>query len=198
MTDDNGQQPKTERQQWDNLVAELDLELNFNRESRYKLGRILYNIKLHLKKHGLDQVRTGRWEHILRERKIAKPTARDWVVKYQQAENIPLDKCFFPKETVRVKKTRNTHKYGKNNRAVPVLIGRKAKVVAASEVDSKKADKSDDKRTAVECVFVLTYGERLAFMDAVRSLSELRATQVMYRAVVAAAKGKEESELEPA
>jgi hypothetical protein len=198
MTDDNWQQPKTEREQWDNLVAKLDLELNFHRESGFQLGRIFYNIKLHLKKHGLDQKRTGRWERMLKERKIPKATARDWVVKYQQADNIPLEKCFFPRETVRVKKNRNTHKYRQNNSAVPALFASQAKVIAASEVDPKKADKSDDKRTAVECVFVLTYGERLAFMDAVRNLSELRATQVMYRAVVAAAKGKEESELEPA
>jgi hypothetical protein len=197
MPDDGKQQP-TERQQWDNLLTELDLELNFHRESGHQLGRALYSLKLHLQKHGLDKVRTGRWERMLDERKIAKGTARDWVVKYQQAENIPLDKCFFDKEMTRVKKTRNTHKYGQNNRAVPALFATRgdtrAKVVAASEVDPDKADKSDDERTAVECVFVLTYIERLAFMDAVRKLSELRATQVMYRAVLAAANDKEDAQ----
>jgi hypothetical protein len=184
----------TEREQWDKLVAELDLEINFNNQSNHQMGAVLYRIKVHLKAHGLDKVRTGRWESILRERKIATSTARDWVVKYQQAENIQSDKCFFEKEMVRATKNRNTHKYRQNNTAVPALFDSGARVVAASEVDPEKADKSDDKRTAVECVFVLTYSERLAFMDAVRKLSELSATQVMYRAVIAAANEKEEAQ----
>src|SRR6266478_3559247 len=100
----------TERQQWDKLVAELDLELNFNNQSNQQMGAVLYRIKVHLKAHGLDKVRTGRWESILRERKIATNTARDWVVKYQQTENIPWHKCFFEKEMVRATKNRNPHK----------------------------------------------------------------------------------------
>jgi hypothetical protein len=86
----------TERQQWDNLVTELDKELIVYGPVRHELGRILYNIKVRLRKHGLDKGRRGRWESILAERRIEKSTARDWVVKYQQAEGIPLDKCFFP------------------------------------------------------------------------------------------------------
>jgi hypothetical protein len=177
----------TEREQWDSLVTELDAELLLYGPVRHQLGKILYEMKVHLHKNGLDRGRKGRWELILRERQIEKSTARDWVVKYQQAEGIPLENCFFRREVQRVKKTRNSHKYGKNNRAVPALFD--PRVVAASEVDSKKADESEDKRTAVECVFVLTYGERLTFMKSVRKLGELRATQAMYKAVVTEGNG---------
>ena len=176
--------PLTERQEWDDLVAEFDTEWIQYQALGQRMGKILYKMKVHLRKHGLDRGRNGRWASMLRERRIEESTARDWVVKHQQAEGIPQDKCFFPKEMVRVKKTRKTHKYGKNNGAVPVVLGKLAKVVAASEKDPDKADKTEEKRTAVECVFVLTYGERLAFMEAVRKLGEFAATQVMYRAVV--------------
>jgi hypothetical protein len=176
-------QPLTERQEWDNLVAEFDTEWIQYQPLGQRMGKILHRMKVHLRKHGLDRGRNGRWAKLLRERRIEESTARDWVVKYQQAEGISLDKCFFPKEMVRVKKTRKTHKYGKNNSAVPVVL-RQAKVVAASEVDPDKADGSDEHRTAVECVFVLTYNERLVFMKAVRKLGNLGATQVIYRAVV--------------
>src|SRR6266702_4781435 len=115
---DENEQP-TERQQWDALVTELDKELIIYGPVRHELGRILYKIKFYLQKHGLDKGRNGRWEAILRERHIEKSTARDWVVKYQQAESIPLDKCFFPAETKRVKMTRNSQKYGENKGAVP-------------------------------------------------------------------------------
>ena len=190
----DSQQP-TERKQWDNLVNELDLELNFHNQSNHQMGAVLYRMKVHLKTHGLDQVRTGRWERLLGERKINKNTARDWVVAYQIKERIPPEKCFFPKEVERViTKKVNSQQNRKTNRTGTVLFDSDARVVAASEVDPDKADKSDDKRTAVECVFVLTYSERLAFMDAVRKLSELRATQVMYRAVLAAANDQEDAQ----
>jgi hypothetical protein len=123
----------TERQQWDNLVTELDKELIVYGPIRYELGRILYNMKVHLKKHGLDKSRTGRWESLLRERKIEKSTARDWVVKYQQAEGISLEKCFFPAETKRLKKTRKSHKYRENNRAGTALMESDARIDVAPD-----------------------------------------------------------------
>jgi hypothetical protein len=172
----------TERQQWDNLVTELDKELIVYGPVRHELGRILYNIKVHLRKHGQDKGRRGRWETILAERQIEKSTARDWVVKYQQAEGIPLDKCFFPAETKRLKTTRKSHKYRENNRAGTALIESDARIDVAPD---ENKDKSPQGRLAVECVFVLTFNEKLRFAKAVEKLGTLRATQRMYLAVVA-------------
>lgn len=171
----------SERQQWDNLVTELDKEWLILGQSRHVLGGILYRMKVHLQKHGLDKARTGRWEAILRERHIEKSTARDWVVKYQQAEGIPLDKCFFAREVLRAKKTRKSHKYRGNNSAGTALIESDARVDVAP--DDKK-DASPQGRLAVECIFVLTLQEKLRFLEAVNKLGPLRATQLMYLAVV--------------
>jgi len=177
----NGNQQPTERQQWDNLVTELDKELLIFGETRYELGRILYNIKVHLRKHGLDKSHTGRWQAILDEREIEKSTARDWVVKYQQAEGIPLEKCFFPAETKRLKQTRKSHKYRENIRAGTARIKTDARIVIA---DDEKNDGSPQGRSPVECIFVLTLREKLLFKKAVDRLGPLRATQRMYQAVV--------------
>ena len=63
MTTSNTEnQPPTERRQWDNLVTELDKELIYDGPVRHELGRILYEMKVHLHEHGLDKGRTGRWE----------------------------------------------------------------------------------------------------------------------------------------
>jgi hypothetical protein len=187
---DGGQQRKTERQQWDELVAELDLELITYKPVRYQMGKILYKMKVHLKKHGLDKGRKGRWQSILRERELAETTAKEWVVKYQKAEGIPLAKCFYPEEMKRAKRTRNLHKYGQKKTAVSVALAEKcARVEAAEDNNPDYVDNSDSKRGAVECIFVLTQAEKFAFMEAVKQLSELRATQVMYQAVIAAANG---------
>jgi hypothetical protein len=185
MTDDNGQ-PKTERQEWDALVTAFDAEYLIYKPVGQRMGKILYQMKVHLRKHRLDKGRRGRWKAFLDERHIPESTAKDWVVNYQKAEAIRLERCFFPSETKRTKVTRKTHNYGKKNTAVSAAL---AKVAAADEVDPKKADDSDDHRTAVECVFVLTQAERWQFMEAVRKLGELGATQVMYRAIVVEAFG---------
>ena len=103
------------------------------------------------------------------------------MVKYQQAEGIVLDKCFFPAETKRLKKTRKSHKYRENNRAGTALLGSGARIDVAP--DDKK-DASPQGRLAVECVFVLTFHEKLRFVEAVEKLGTLRATKRMYLAVV--------------
>src|SRR6266571_8354906 len=160
-------EPTTERQQWDSLVTELDKELIIYGPVRHELGRILYNIKVHLKAHGQDKGRRGRWWSILAERQIEKSTARDWVVKYQKAEGIPLDKCFFPAETRRLKNTRKSHKYRQNNSAGTALIESDARIDFAPD---EKRDASPQGRVAVECVFVLTYQEKMKFIAAVEKL----------------------------
>jgi hypothetical protein len=179
---------KTERQQWDDLVAELDTELLVYGPVRHQLGEILYKAKVHLHAHGLDKGRRGRWSTILRERKIAESTAKDWVVKYQQAEGIAPDKCFFKQEMTRVKKTRNSHKYSKKNTTVSAALASEARIECADDKDPNKRDKNG--RLAVECVFVLTYGEKLDFMEAVQKLRPLRATQIMCASVIKAGKGE--------
>ena len=175
-----------ERQQWDNLVTELDAELIVYGPVRHQLGKILYKIKVHLHAHGLDKGRHGRWESILRERHIEKSTAREWVVKYQQAEGIAPARCFFPQEMTRIKKTRNSHKYGEKNRAVPAPLAALARIECADDKDPSNRDKNG--RMAVECIFVLTLGEKLEFMESVKKLRPLRATQIMCASVIKAAK----------
>jgi len=172
---------RTEHQRWDQLVTEFDEEWLIFGQSRHVLGGILYRMKVHLRNHGLDKVRTGRWEPFLRERGIEKSTARDWVVKYQQAEGIPLDKCFFQSETKRLQKTRKSHKYRENNSAGTALLESDARIDVAPD---DKRDESPQGRLAVECIFVLTFEEKLRFVDAVKRLGPLRATQLIYRAVV--------------
>jgi hypothetical protein len=181
---------KPERQQWDDLVTELDAELIVYGPVRHQLGKILYKIKVHLHAHGLDKGRKGRWEAILRERDIAeKSTARDWVVAYQQAEAIPPDKCFFPKEMLRTKKTRNSHKHRQNNSAETALLDKArlqeehhARIVYADDRNPKNLDKNG--RLAVECIFILTEEEKLNFEVAVKKLGPGPATRLMYEAVV--------------
>lgn len=121
----------TERQAWDSLVAEFDAEYLIYEPIGQRMGKTLYKMKVHLRKHGLDKGRNGRWASLLRERRIEESTARDWVVKYQKADGIPPDKWFYPSEMKRTKTTRKTHKYGKKNAAVPASL---AKVVALERV----------------------------------------------------------------
>ncbi len=177
--------PLTERQVWDNLVAEFDVEYLLYEPIGQRMGKVLYKIKIHLEKHGLDRGRNGRWATFLRERRIPESTARDWVSKYEEGERLKPEERFYAAP----RKTRKTHKDGQKNRAVPAAF-RKAKVVSAAEKDPEKADKNAEvQRSAVECVFVLTEVERMTFMGAVRKLGELRSTEAMYRAVVDEAKG---------
>ena len=84
-----------------------------------------------------------------------------------------------------VKKTRYSHKYGKNNRAVPALLDQ-TRIACADDRDPTNRDKNG--RLAVECIFVLTYDEKLDFMKAVGKLGSLRSTQVMCASVIKAAK----------
>lgn len=180
----------SERQQWDDLVTELDAEIIEYGKIRNQLGKILYKMKAHLHAHGLDKGSHGRWTTILRERRIPESTAKDWVVRYQLTEGVAPQKCFFPQEMTRVKKTRNSHKYGQKNTAdSAALAATRARIECAADKDPKHGDKND--RMAVECIFVLTAGEKLEFMESVKKLGPLRATQIMCTSVIKA--GKDET-----
>src|SRR5206468_10481774 len=100
------------------------------------------------------------------------------VVKYQIAENFPPDKCFFIATLRRTKRTRYSHKYGENKGAVPAPFRPVAENEHASidPAPDDKKDDSTDQRLPVECVFVLTYQEKLNFMEAVAKLGSFNST----------------------
>ncbi len=178
-----------ELQNWQRLINELAVEMDLMTPLRHRAGRILYEMKVHLQEHGLDKGRNGRWEAALRQLKIEKSTARDWVVNYQIAEDIKPDECFFLNTQRRTRKTRYSHKYGKNKGAVPAPFRPVAENEQASidPAPDDKKDDSTDQRLPVECVFVLTYQEKLNFMEAVAKLGTFNSTMAMYRAVIRAA-----------
>lgn len=179
-----------ELKKWEALVKELAVEMKLEEPIWYNTGRILYNMKLHLQEYGLDvKGRGGRWKADVLDRfKMSESTARERVVAYQIKENIKPEKCFFLPTLRTMRRKRFSHNYGENNSAVsaPLVTESDARIDAAPE---DKADGTPDKRQAIECIFVLTYQERLQFMAAVAKLGELRATMAMYSAVVREANG---------
>jgi hypothetical protein len=179
-----------ELEQWELLVTELDYELTIFTPIRHQLGKVFYEMKIHLHNHGLDKGRGGRWAKALRERKIAESTARDWVVNYQRKENIPLAKCFYPLETSRIRKARKSAKNRQNNTADTAPLANLTRVECADDKDPKNRDSSPEKRLAVECVFVLTLAQKAKFMQGVTKLGPGPSTQIMCEAVIQAAKGK--------
>lgn len=187
--------PKTERQIWDDLVAEFDFEYLSYGRIIHEQGRILYNMKLHLQRHGLDNPRTGRWHSFITERKgLSESTAKGWIVAYQIRACIPPDKCFFPSETKRQAKIKISQQNRKNNPAdsavLPEDVASEARVEFADDKDETNRDRNG--RMVVECRFVLTYQEKLMLLEAVRKLGPLRATQAMLEGVVRAVpKGEE-------
>jgi len=168
------QHPTTELQQWDNLVSSLDLEMLCYGPIRRQMGRILYEMKVHLKKHGLDTGRGGRWKPLLDARKIAVSTANDWVRQYEEEAGIPVPERFFAPAKARKDKKKSADSV--------LLPDSDAEIVPSDEPDKQG-------REAVEAIFVLTAPEKLAFISAVKELGPARATQLMYSAVVGAAKG---------
>jgi hypothetical protein len=164
--------PNDEKQLWDSLVCELDKELMLFGPIRHEMGRILHQMKVHLKKHGLDTGRAGRWKPLLKARGIAVNTANDWVRQYEEREGIPAPARFFTPPKPRAKKRTET----------VLLPDSDASIEASGEPDKVG-------REAVEAVFVLTYQEKLAFLAAVKKLGAGRATQLMYQALVAEGDG---------
>lgn len=182
---------KTEREIWDDLVAEFDFEfLNYGRII-HNQGRILYEMKAHLKRNGLDKPRTGRWHNFLKEREIAESTAKGWVVEYQIKASIPPDKYFFPSETKRQAKIKIAQQNRKNNTAESAGNGipDKVKIMFADDRDEENRDKNN--RLVVECFFVITLQEKLELMEAIRKVGTLRATQLMVEGVLKGAANEE-------
>ena len=118
---------------------------------------------------------------MLRKHKIDRKTAENWIRLYQEKAETPAHKMV-------VAAGPKPRQNGKKNTVKRTALDSDAWIEAAPE---KKKDVSQEGRLPIECVFVLTSVEKQNFMDSVKQLGPLRATQVMYSAVVAAA-GKSE------
>jgi hypothetical protein len=82
---------------------------------------------------------------------------------------------------------KKTQQNRKNNSTgtVPFDPNELAKSARVEFADDRDPDNRDlNGRTVVECCFVLTQDEKLEFLKALNTLSELRATQLMFEAVV--------------
>jgi hypothetical protein len=118
---------------------------------------------------------------VLRKHGIARSTASDWIKLYQAHAQIPKDELVLAP----VKKPQQN---GEKNTAGSVALAGfcSPEIVGADDEndDEEKPDSSPEGRMPVECVFCLTMEEKHRFMAAVRNLGSLRATQLMYMAVV--------------
>jgi hypothetical protein len=186
----SAEEQKLIEQKWAHLEAVLSKEVNAIKRSRFKIGHILYEMKLWLQKYGLNRGRRGRWQSVLRKNEIDRKTAENYIRLYQEEARIAPHKCV-------VAPAKKSQQNSKNNTVKPTaLVGAApvaevpdqersplARVVAA---DEREADKSAEGRLPVGCIFVLTLGEKHKFMESVQQLGESRATQLMYSAVVTA------------
>src|ERR1022692_1000882 len=164
------------KQEWANLVAQFDREWPFHNESRLQVGRILYQMKRWLQKWGKNKGRSGQWMEFLRTRKPPLPisTANDYVRYWQENQDIPPEDCVLARLPI-------SQQNGENN--LPdsgrLAVASSGPVATVKPADDEDADRSDDHRIGVSCVFVLTMAEKIAFMKAVKILGPLRATQEM-------------------
>lgn len=190
----SAEEQKLIEQTWASLEAELDREMKILRPSRLRVGQILYEMKLWLKKYGLNQGRKGRWKSVCDRHKFDRKTAENWIRLYQEEAGVPPHKWV-------VAPAKKSQRNSKNNTVKATGLGSAAddettlesqdnpvaRVTAAADNDADK--KGPDGRLAVGCIFVLTLAEKHKFMDSIRQLGELRSTQLMYSAVTSAARG---------
>ena len=181
-----GDRLKQAEERWKQLVSALDAELAVLKPSRYKAGRILYEIKVFLEEQGWDKGRRGRWKPLLEQRfGRAVSTANDLVRDYEEDENLPASKRFF----ARRKPSKSQQHRQKNSAETALLSDAKIAPAPDKEVDENQKEP----RLAVECDFVLTMDEKSKFMKAVDKVGETRATQLMYQAVVSDAERSQDS-----
>jgi hypothetical protein len=168
-------------QVWDKLEADLDQEMLILDPSRLRAGRILYYMKRWLKQWNLLKGRHGRWDATCTKHRINRKTAENWIVRYQERARIPAHEWVVqPPAQPKGKKSQLDWK--KNTVKATGLVE-----PSITPADDEDHDSSRERRLAIECIFVLTMAEKHTFMDAVKALGELRATQEMYKAVIAAA-----------
>jgi hypothetical protein len=171
-----------EKQEWDALVARLQREMTVFTRSRFEVGHVLYDMKVYLQKYGLNKGRAGKWQAVVTKyfRKDRK-TAENYIRIYQEEAGIAPDKCV-------VAPVKKSQQNGKKNAVKDTALPDEESDAGAeiTVADEDKKDDSTEGRMAVECVFVLTLQEKRLFMEAVRRHGSLRATHLMYQAVVSA------------
>jgi hypothetical protein len=167
-------------QHWAELEAQLDQEMLVLDPSRLQAGRILYHMKRWLKQWNLLKGRHGRWEATCTSHGIDRKTAENWIVRYQERAGISVADWVVQPAKPKGKKFQQDWK--KNPVKVTGLS-----VPSVEPAKDEDHDSSTERRLAVECIFVLTMEEKHKFMDAVKALGELGATQEMYKAVIDAA-----------
>jgi hypothetical protein len=177
------EEQKLIEQKWAYLDAELDREMEVLKPSRLRVGHILYEMKLWLQKYGLNRGRRGRWKSVLERHKFDRKTAENWIRLHQEQAGVPPQKWV-------VAPAKKSQQNSKKNTVKTTVLQCEASITAA---DEEEKDRSLEGRLPVECVFVLTFAEKQKFMDCVKQLGPLRATQVMYSAVVTATKEADEA-----
>lgn len=177
----SAEEKKLADQQWNELEAQLDQEMLILDPSRLQAGRILYHMKRWLKEWNLLKGRRGRWDATCKKHEIDRKTAENWILRYQERADIPADE-WVVQPPAKPKGKKSQQDCEKNPVKVTGLTP--PSVTPAKDEDH---DRSTERRLAIECIFVLTMAEKHTFMDAVKALGELRATQEMYKAVIAAA-----------
>jgi hypothetical protein len=166
-----GDRLKKAEEQWRQLVDALDKELPVFKRNRDQTGRILYEIKVFLAKHGWDKGRRGRWKPLLAEKQLSVSTANDLVRDYEEMANLPASERFFAPPT-----TKNSQKHRKKNSAVSALL-------SGGLLDLTGKPFPDGKEI-VEAVFVLTADEKHQFMKSVRILTPVESLHLMFETVV--------------
>jgi hypothetical protein len=168
------------KQQWAELVAQLDQEMQTLGPSRLQAGRILFHMKKWLKDWNLLKGRHGQWDATCTKHGIDRKTAENWICKYQEYAGIPAEEWLVQPAKPKGKKSQQD--WEKNTVKATGL-----EEPSVTPADDEDHDSSRERRLAIECIFVLTMSEKHSFMDAVKAIGELRATQEMYKAVIAAA-----------
>lgn len=172
--------PSQAELQWVELEAQLDQEMQILGPHREEAGRILYQMKRWLQRWGLNrQGRGGRWQKICDKHEIDRKTAENWIRLYQSKAGIPASERVVAPGPPPRKSQQDREKNPVN------VTGNEDSCEAEIEVaDNENADCSREHRIAVECVFCLTMAEKIKFMKAVDDMGSIRATQLMYMAVV--------------
>jgi len=81
---------KAADQHWSRLEAQLEKAMRHFGTSRVKVGHVLYEMKLWLKKWGLNKGRRGRWQAVCTKHELDRKTAENWIRAYQDSAHISV------------------------------------------------------------------------------------------------------------
>ena len=173
--------------QWDELLPQLDEEMKIQGASELECGHLLYDVKRWIKQWGYGKGRKGRWKFICDRYGKDRHTLENWIWEWQKYADIPVEDWVVDHSKSDQSKTAKQQGESENSQqdceknTVEITGIEKPKVTFAADDDH---DKSHERRSAVECIFVLTMAEKIAFMEAMEALTPLKATQTMYKAVL--------------